>query len=90
MITERLYELEEKSKIVDHSLSIINSSSISMKLDSFDLSVLTNRNTDDPLCFIMSQFINRAKLANSKSKSKSIPSSFLFMFSQPLIDSKVR
>lgn len=63
-----------------------------MKLDSFDISVLslTNKNSDDPLCYIMSEFLNRAKLGARKGKVKSIPSSFLFMFSQPLIGHKGR
>ena len=61
-----------------------------MKLDSFDVSVISlqQKNSDDPLCYIMSQFLNRAKMENTKGKSKSIPSSFLFMFSQPLISVK--
>ena len=61
-----------------------------MKLDSFDISCLslTNKNSDDPLCFIMSQFLNRAKLENGKGKTKSTSSSFLFMFSQPLVSGK--
>ena len=76
--------------MVNQSLSLINSSSVSMKLDSIDISVLsfTNKNSDDPLCYIMSEFLNRAKLGSRKGKSKSIPSSFLFMFSQPLIGHK--
>jgi hypothetical protein len=63
-----------------------------MKLDSFDLSVLSfhRNNSDDPLCYIMSQFLNRAKLGNGQRKDKTIPSSFLFMYSQPLISPKGR
>ena len=43
-----------------------------------------NKSSNDPLCNLMAQFINKAKQAKNKS-SKEIPSSFLFMYSQPLL-----
>jgi hypothetical protein len=46
-----------------------------------------NRSISDPLCQLMANFINKAREAN-KNHEKSVPSSFLFMYSQPLVDMK--
>lgn len=73
--------------MMDQSLSLMGSSisnSMTMSILSF------NQNSDDPLCHLMNQFLNRAKLESSKGKCKPVPSSFLFMYSQPLISSKGR
>jgi hypothetical protein len=87
MISERLHQLEEKSKMMDQSLSLIGSS----LSNSMTISMLSfNHNSEDPLCHIMSEFINRARIENNKQKSKKIPSSFLFMYSQPLIGHRGR
>jgi hypothetical protein len=47
-----------------------------------------NRSISDPLCHLMAQFINKARDEASKNHEKGVPSSFLFMYSQPLVDIK--
>jgi len=56
---------------VDESMSLINSSisnSLSLKIDSFDISMLSfnQPNTDDPLCYIFAQFLSKAKEVNKR------------------------
>jgi hypothetical protein len=61
-----------------------------MKLDSFDFSLmsLNHQNSQDPLCSIFAQYLKRVNEVN-KAEKKKMPS-FLFMYSQPLIDNKGR
>ena len=88
LIRERVDELEE----IEKSISIINSSisnSLSMGFESFDVSMLSfSKGVSDPLCHLMAQFISKAKEVAGSEAQKSVPSSFLFMFSQPLVDPK--
>jgi hypothetical protein len=60
-----------------------------MGFESFDVSMLSfSKGVSDPLCHLMAQFISKAKEVAGSDSPKSVPSSFLFMFSQPLVDLK--
>ena len=85
MIHSRINQLEELEK----SISRINSSiSNSFNLSSFDVSMLSfNRNSSDPLCMLMAQFVGKQREGRTSSDSRP-SSSFLFMYSQPLLTSK--
>ena len=59
MIHSRINKLEE----LEQSISRINSSiSNSLNLSSFDVSMLSfNRNSSDPLCMLMAQFVGKQR-----------------------------
>jgi hypothetical protein len=49
-----------------------------------------HRALSDPLCHLMAQFVHKARDDASKRPPNAVPSSFLFMYSQPLVDTRHR
>lgn len=76
---------------MEKSLSLLNSSISNSLGQSFDVSLLSfHRALSDPLCHLMAQFVHKARDDAAKRVADCLPSSFLFMYSQPLVDGKRR